>query len=198
MGGSYGLLFFIISLLLIHPTIGLQNIKSHPGRLLGWVSYVAIESFGSMVVQCYWALVNASVDLNFSKRNFGKIVAGAQIGSILGPTVATQAQYIGVPILYMGASFCMFLMVIAMYFYVAHFGAPADDKEGGVSGQGKEEEGVLEGFKLFIRHDYVKGLFAVSCLFNIQVTVMDYMMKVSTPSPPLSYPPLDGTDKPGL
>lgn len=54
------------------------------------------QSFGSMVVQCYWALVNASVDVTFAKKNFGLIVAGAQIGSILGPTLATQAGVIGV------------------------------------------------------------------------------------------------------
>ena len=41
-----------------------------------------------------------------------------------------------------------------------------------------EKEGVLEGFKLFLKHEYVRGLAAVSCAFNIQVTVMDYMMKV--------------------
>ena len=43
---------------------------------------------------------------------------------------------------------------------------------------GKSEEGVLEGFYLFYEHDYVKGLFAVSSLYMIQVTVIDYMMKV--------------------
>ena len=187
MGTAYGLLFFIISLLLSHPTIGLSNINADPSRLLGWISYVAIESFGSMVIQCYWALVNSSVDVRFAKKYFGVIVAGAQIGSILGPTIATQAEHTGVPILYMGASLCMFLMVIAMYFYVMRFGAPEDCAKGEDGGGGSsekaspgaaEEGGVLEGFHLFIAHDYVKGLFAVSCLFNVQVTVIDYIMKV--------------------
>jgi AAA family ATP:ADP antiporter len=44
--------------------------------MIGWISYVTIESFGSMVVQCYWALVNVSVDVNFAKKNYGFIVAG--------------------------------------------------------------------------------------------------------------------------
>jgi len=179
MGLAYGFIFFIISLLLSHPTIGLSNINADPSRALGWVSYVAIESFGSLVIQCYWALVNSSVDVRFAKKNFGVIVAGAQIGSILGPTLATQAEHTGVPILYMGASLCMFLMVISMYFYVARFGAPEGSVgDDGVSPPASEEGGVLEGFRLFIAHDYVKGLFAVSCLFNVQVTVIDYMMKV--------------------
>jgi AAA family ATP:ADP antiporter len=36
----------------------------------------------------------------------------------------------------------------------------------------------MEGFYLFYEHDYVKGIFAVSSLYMIQVTVIDYMLKV--------------------
>ena len=71
MGGAYGVLFTAMGFALMHPTIGLANTKADPTRILGWLSYVTIESFGSMVVQCYWALVNASVDVNFAKKNFG-------------------------------------------------------------------------------------------------------------------------------
>jgi AAA family ATP:ADP antiporter len=92
MGLSYFVIFALIALLLSHPTIGIANTTPDPSRMLGWVSYCAIESFGSVVVQCYWALVNASVDVKFAKANFGFIVAGAQIGSIIGPTVATQVR----------------------------------------------------------------------------------------------------------
>lgn len=187
MGGAYGALFTIMGLLLLHPTIGLANTTADPTRFLGWLSYVTIESFGSMVVQCYWALVNASVDLNFAKRNFGLIVAGAQIGSILGPTVATQASVVGIPSLYLLGAVIMFLMIGAMYLYVERFGIPAEDEQEVApetapdkkeKKSGKSEEGILEGFYLFYEHDYVKGIFAISSLFMIQVTVIDYMMKV--------------------
>ena len=79
MGIFYGVLFFIIALLLMHPTIGLSNSVADPYRVLGWISYVAIESFGSMVVQCFWALVNSSVNVEFAKKNFGYIVAGSHL-----------------------------------------------------------------------------------------------------------------------
>lgn len=54
MGIAYGVLFTVMGLLLMHPTIGLKNNVADPYRLLGWFSYCTIESFGSMVVQCYW------------------------------------------------------------------------------------------------------------------------------------------------
>lgn len=177
MGSFYAILFAITAFLLNHPTIGIQNTVSDPTRLLGWVSYVAIESFGSIVIQCYWALINASVDVHFAKKNYGVIVAGAQIGSILGPTVATQAEVIGVPGLYMGGSFCMIFMVLAMYMYVQRFGPPIERGDSSDSKK-KDKGGVLEGFYLFYEHDFVKGIFAVSSLFMVQFTVFDYMMKV--------------------
>ena len=139
-----------------------------------------------MVVQCYWALVNASVDVNFAKKNFGLIVAGAQIGSILGPSLATQAGVIGIPVLYLFGAVIMFMMVGMMYYYVERFGAPGEEKDS-EEGKGGEiikakksgkEEGILEGFYLMYEHDYVKGIFCISSLFMMQVTIIDYMMKI--------------------
>lgn len=141
-----------------------------------------------MVVQCYWALVNASVDVTFAKKNFGLIVAGAQIGSILGPSLATQAGVIGIPVLYLFGGSIMFMMVSMMYFYVEKFGAPGDDsannREKEITQNVNEkkksgkEEGILEGFYLMYEHDYVKGIFCISSLFMMQVTIIDYMMKI--------------------
>jgi ATP:ADP antiporter, AAA family len=179
MGAGYGALFAIMGLLLMHPTLGLSNTVSSPYRVLGWLSYVTIESFGSMVVQCYWALVNASVDVHFAKKNFGLIVAGAQIGSILGPTLATQADHIGIPLLYMMGAIIMFLMVGAMRLYIKRFGAPHEEPKA-VSDPKKavKDEGIMEGFNLFYEHDYVKGIFVVSSFYMVQVTIVDYMMKL--------------------
>ncbi len=36
----------------------------------------------------------------------------------------------------------------------------------------------MEGFRLLLKYDYVKGIFALSCLFMIEVTILDYAMKV--------------------
>jgi len=185
MGVFYGILFGAIGLLLMHPTIGLPNQQADPSRILGWISYVSIESFGSMVVQCFWALVNATVDANFGKKNFGIIVAGAQIGAIMGPALATQAETVGIPFLYLVGAIVMFSMVAAMYFYVKRFGGVKEDeapsKEEETSAQAKAKKdgaGIMGGFVLLMEHDYAKGLFAVSSLYMVQLTVIDYQLKV--------------------
>ena len=188
MGIFYGGLFFIIGLLLMHPTIGLPNTVSNPTRLLGWISYCAIESFGSIVVQCYWALVNASVDVEFAKKNFGVIIAGAQIGSIIGPTIATQAEYISVPILYLGGSMIMFFMIGAMYLYIERFGIVIEEEDNqpdqvgamfstkldqnsknnkNKTAQNGPEKGILEGFYLLYEHDYVKVRLYICIIYTL-------------------------------
>ena len=185
MGVTYGGLFTVMGLLLMHPTIGLPNSDPSPYRFLGWLSYVTIESFGSMVVQCYWALVNATVDMKFAKKNFGLIVAGVQIGSILGPTVAIQANVVGIPALYLLGAAIMFLMVGAMYLYIKEFGVAIEGDDVSPSSgsssadkKGREGEGIMEGFYLFYDNDFVKGIFAISSFSMIQVTILDYTMKV--------------------
>ncbi len=42
----------------------------------------------------------------------------------------------------------------------------------------KQNAGVLEGCRLLLKYDYIKGIFALSCLFMVQVTILDYAMKV--------------------
>ncbi|CAM9648266.1 unnamed protein product, partial [Phaeothamnion confervicola] len=176
IGGFYAAVFCLISLMLADPEIGIANTNASPDRWLGWVSYCTIESFGSICVSLFWAFVNSSMNLESAKSAYGLIIAGAQIGSILGPSVAAGlATTIGVAKLYSIGSLCMGMMVVMVWGYVRLFGVPATiaKKE-----SNKKSAGVLEGFQLFLKYDYVKGIFAMSCLFMVEVTILDYMMKV--------------------
>ena len=63
-----------------------------------------------------------------------------------------------------------------MWTYVKMFGVAEDKKEKEVV-EKKEEDpkkknkaGILEGVHLFMEHNYVKGIFAISCLFMVEVT----------------------------
>jgi AAA family ATP:ADP antiporter len=198
MGLAFGTLFTIIGIILMHPTLGLSNTSPSPCRLLGWISYCSIESFGSLVVQAYWAIVNANVDVHFAKQNFGYIIAVAQIGSILGPTAATQAETFGIPFLFLGGAGCSFFVVLVMYLYIQEYGDDSDSNEHGTvesikhlesnapllkqnayeTKTAKSDGGVLEAFVLLYRHNFVKGIFCISSLFMVNVTIMDYMLKL--------------------
>lgn len=178
VGSFYACAFSLLALALAHPTYGVANTEASPYRVLGWISYCTIESFGSIGVSLFWAFCNSAMNLEQAKSAYGLIVAGAQIGAICGPTVVTTlAEDFGVPTCYFMGACCMMLMVGIVFLYTKKFGI-MDESVGGTTKSKKSKGGVFEGLKLFWDHHYVKGIFAISCLFMVEVTILDYTMKV--------------------
>jgi AAA family ATP:ADP antiporter len=226
-GTFYFFVFTIISLLLMHPTIGLANQQPSPYRVLGWISYCAIESFGSVMVSLFWSFANSTISLETAKASYGVMVATAQVGSILGPTIVNRyAESWGPAKCYLVGALCMLLLQGTMHFYIRTYGPgeetnkrirQAERKQGDsicdlirplwsggsvISLVGelfmklrrsrttpascssttptkkKNQAGILEGLYLFWEHNYVKGIFAISCLFMVEVTIVDFTMKV--------------------
>lgn len=186
-GTFYLGLFTAIALLLAHPTIGLANQQANPMRLLGWISYCSIESFGSVMVSLFWSFANSNFSLKEAKASYGVMVAAAQVGSILGPTLVNWfADVWGVANCYLLGASCMLWLQLTMYAYVSIYGSAernsADSKQEPLlekkDAPKKKKAGVLEGLKLFYKYNYVKGIFAISCLFMVEVTIVDFTMKV--------------------
>jgi AAA family ATP:ADP antiporter len=185
IGGFYALLFSMIGAALMHPVYGIYNTEADPTRLLGWVSYCAIESFGSIGVTNFWAFANSVYDLERAKKAYGLLIACAQLGSVAGPTLVTQASTLGIPFLYFCGAGCMALMVFMVFLYVQRFGtdkqrADAAELENNAPSKPKKKEkaGMLEGLYIVGRYSYVQGITAVSCIFMVEVTILDYAMKV--------------------
>lgn len=177
-GMFYFGLFSIISGLLLHPTIGLANETPSYGRILGWISYCSIESFGSVMVSLFWSFVNSNFNLETAKASYGLLVATAQVGSILGPTIVNvYAETLGVAKIYFLGAIAMLLLQCSMYIYMTVYGTE-ESRATATPVKKKKNSGVLEGLHLFVKYNYVKGIFAISCLFMIEVTIVDYTMKV--------------------
>lgn len=184
-GSVYFCIFTAISLLLKHPTIGLPNETPSYSRVLGWISYCSIESFGSVMVSLFWSFTNSNFDLESAKSSYGLLIASAQMGSILGPTIVNmKAQSWGVANIYFCGAIAMLLLQGSLYMYVSIYGTNETNTDGTDvqvpkdKKSKKKKAGVLEGIHLFIKHHYVKGIFAISCLFMVEVTIVDYTMKV--------------------
>lgn len=99
IGASYTALFLIVSIVLRTAPLGLSNWAHRPARIVGWFSFVAIESYGSLAVALFWAFTNATVDLEAAKASYGLIIAGAQIGAIIG-VAETKAEWIYQSLIY--------------------------------------------------------------------------------------------------
>ncbi|KAJ1451713.1 hypothetical protein M885DRAFT_529150 [Pelagophyceae sp. CCMP2097] len=193
---SYAFIFVCIGGLLAHKTIGMENTEPSPRRLIGWVSYFAIESYGSLVVALFWAFCNASIELEEAKSSYGLIVAFAQLGAIFGSTLATQVELFHISFLYsLGGVMC--LGVCAMvHGYVKLFGdtelvagghravdsaADGDDASSEPPEPAPKATGlhrVFGGFLLVLEFRYVALLLVISTLYEVVLTVLDFEMKV--------------------
>ena len=191
IGGFYTIIFGLIGLTLAHPEYGIANTQVDPTRPLGWISYCAIESFGSIGVTNFWAFANSVYDLERAKKSYGLLIACAQLGSVLGPTLVTQAAFIGIPGLYFCGASCMGLMVMMVFLHVQRFGTGQSNQENSFDMSSlkstnppkKDKAGILEGLFLVIKYPYVQGITAISCIFMVEVTILDYGMKVGSRGP---------------
>merc|ERR1719498_1349676 len=178
IGSFYFLVFSVIGYLLTHETIGLPNKHISEGRLLGWVSYCSIESFGSIGIALFWSYVNSSMSLKGAKSSFGLIIAISQVGAVIGPTVVSQAKYIGVPLCYTIGACHLVAVAFLVFLFTLRFGVHEDDiKKFNNSSSKKKKAGMMEGLFLLAKYGYVRGIFVISCVYYVQETVLDYTLK---------------------
>jgi AAA family ATP:ADP antiporter len=183
-GTFYFFLFTVIAFLLMNDEIGLANKYQSEDRILGWVSYCAIESFGSVMVSLFWSFANSNISLETAKASYGVMVATAQLGSIMGPAIVNRyAEDWGLANCYLLGAMNMLMLQGTMYTYIKFYGT-AEQREKEMQDpdapppKKKEAAGILEGLYLFWEHNYVKGIFAISCLFMVEVTIVDFTLKV--------------------
>lgn len=149
------------------------------------MSYCAIESFGSIFVSLFWSFVNSTVSLEHAKASYGLIIAGAQIGAILGPTLAVMSSSLGVANLYGFGGLVVGMVWVLMKRFVMLYGTGSPTpKAAAATGKDKGAPGLVEGVYLLGRHPYVAGIFFITCLFEVVVTVLDFEMKVIAKAQP--------------
>lgn len=171
--GAYAVMFLIFGYLLAHPTIGLANKVASPDRILGWAIYLGIESFGSIVVALFWSFVASTTETASAKRGYGLIIAGAQIGSIAGPTLATYAEQIGLIQLVFMVAVGIVIAPMLTVLFVRAFPAVQVDKA-----TEKKPTGMIEGLRLLFSKPYLMGILGVATLYEIVGTILDFQMKV--------------------
>eukprot|EP00967_Tisochrysis_lutea_P128665 scaffold220366_cov35-Tisochrysis_lutea.AAC.4 len=187
--GGYSAIFVATALMLTSTTHGLngpdgQPLPASPSRWLGWVHYFAIESYGSLVVSLFWQYLNSQVNLKEAKAQYGLITAGGQVGAITGCTLVVGSKRFGVPQLYGFGGTLTLVSPLIVAAYLRRFPpSESGDSDAEVGGLGSSaakrvQPGLFEGLRLLFRHPYVLGIFAVSALFEIIATILDYQMKV--------------------
>lgn len=163
-------------------------------KLMGYFAYMAIESYGSLMVATFWAFTNKTLDLERAKKSYGIIVAIAQVGAIIGSTIAASANSLGLPMLFNIGSFGVLLAVLMITVYSVMYPIPrrkevlnsfsySADKLGGEIPSENEVSSAstsnnVSGIHLILKYNYLLLILGLSCLYEVVLTVIDYEMKL--------------------
>ncbi len=179
----YAILFCgFAGILLLKDLYGTQMIGKLALATLGWVSYFAIESFGSLVVSLFWAFTNSTTDSDSAKRGFPFIVAMAQLAAIFGSGTLFFSGSLGTlwPILLL-ASILVLAVIPCVRYFEQH--VPASMMVGNVAAAAteKRKEGFIEGFVsgivLLFSRSYLLGVLVISTFYEAVSQIVEYQMQ---------------------
>jgi ATP:ADP antiporter, AAA family len=155
-------------------------------KVIGYIWYLFVESFGSLVVALFWAFAADTTEATPAKRGFPLVVAIGQLGGVIFPfSVGGLPHRLGLATdtLSMVVLGFLILLIIPLVKYFLK----ATPKELLVSFHGKNEKeekkeqepGFLEGLKLLLKHRYLLGIFAANFIYEVVITIFDFNFKLA-------------------
>ncbi len=169
----YAILFSCIAYFISYPNVGLANSTLSKWRLIGWVIYLSIESFGSLAVVLFWSFVASTNDTVSAKKGYALIVCGAQVGSVVGPRLAQMATWIGIPLLLV----IVVCGILIVPFLVSLFVSKYPNLKEVEPYEEKKTTGPIEGLRLLFSNIYLIGILSIIAFYEIIGTIIDYQMK---------------------
>jgi ATP:ADP antiporter, AAA family len=179
----------IAALLLMHPTIGLSNTMTSPNRIFGWIFYLFIELYSSLIVSTFWAFASSICSPTYAQENYGKIVAVSRVAGIATPllswlvmrklpyscTVSIPMLLIASAVFLLLACLCIAKIMKEIPGYMLH-GYEAVYKSEKTTNH--QKTGLFEGLKLILTQPYVFGIFTLVYIYEALSAITDYQMQV--------------------
>ena len=178
----YASIFLAVGLVIfVSEVYGPRAVGRDLLALTGWVSYYAIESFGSLIVALFWAFTNSITDNEKAKEGFPLVVGLGQIGAIIGSSMLILSPYIGVfwPLLF-GSSILVALVIPLIRHFInttpkehlVGYKAAAksnDQKEGPI-------KSFFSGLILLLTRPYLFGILVISTFYELVSQIVEYQM----------------------
>lgn len=154
-------------------------------KIFGYLWYVFVESYGSLVVALFWAIAADITSPDSAKRGFPLVVAIGQLGGIFGPRFVSQlpkrfdlsTSAVSVYVCAIATALLIFLMrrflrVTPKSLLMSFHGKNEATVE-------KEQEpGFFEGLKLLLQHKYLFGIFGILFIYELITTIFDFNFKL--------------------
>lgn len=177
---AYAFMALAFSAFFMHPTIGLANTVESPSRIIGWLWYVYVESYGSLIVALFWTITTDITKPEAAKRGFPLIVMFGQMGNILGPWLL-RAKRLGfansAPIVGICGLLTLMILVTFWFFLKVTPKKQLESYHATDSGEAHSEPGFFEGLRLILSKGYLLGIFFVVSIYEIIITVFDFQLK---------------------
>lgn len=181
MSVLYAALFFGTALLLDSPTYGIAAPAETRWSFLGWMTYILIESFGSLFPALFYSFLADTTSPETGKKGFFVTATFAQLGAMIGSYIVwSQSKCWGVPFLVKLAAIAT-LIIIPVVAYI-NWSIPKEAMQG-YQGQGgaaekKATPGFTEGLRLIFSQPYLLGIFFWIFSFEAVATILDLQFKI--------------------
>jgi AAA family ATP:ADP antiporter len=190
LAAAYSSLTLVLAVFLFYFQADAATIATYSGfeyyfvKFLGYVIYVFVESYGSLVVALFWAFATDITESASARKGFYLVTCIGQMGAIFGPAfISSLPERLGhststisfmicaVLIMAFGIAIRSFVAVTPKHLLASFHGKneKAEEKE--------QEPGFLEGLKLLVSHKYLLALFAAVASYEIIVTIVDFNFK---------------------
>lgn len=184
--GFYGIIGLFLVYYLHHPITGLQNTTTSPDRYLGWVFYLFVESYISLMVSLYWSFINDVTTPESAQKGYGLIIFGTQSGGVLFTLLGNYLSYDTtlyahrVPLIAL-ISISMFFVIAVIVFILKHFVGDEHLKGYQTHTQTTDDVpkvGFLDGLKVLLTRPYVAGIFVLIFFQELLTTLMGFQMSL--------------------
>jgi AAA family ATP:ADP antiporter len=134
--------------------------------------------FGTVMVGLFWAFVTSSTKTESAKKGYPLIIAGSQLGSILGSWLSYKSKFFGNQLLFTVGALAICFIVPVVIFYL--WSVPVEYRTGNPEAVNakKVKTGMFEGLWLLMTRPYVLGIFGLATLYEVIGTILDFQMKM--------------------
>lgn len=151
---------------------------------VGYLFYVFVESFGSLVIALFWAFATDVTQAGPAKKGFPLVVAIGQTGGILFPYSIGGLPYrlgLSTDALSLFCLGALTLMIIPLvrYFLRVTPSLLLTSFQGQITKKEEHEPGFLEGLKLLLKNKYLLGIFAANFIYEVVITIFDFNFKIA-------------------
>lgn len=179
----YSFLMILFSFYFKYSIYGLNSSFASPFRIIGWLWYVFVESYGSLMISLFWTFAIDTSSPESAKKGFSITVMLGQLGAILGPYFLTPLgkTYFknSAPVVILCALINLFV-ILGVYLFIKFI--PQEELVGFNTESEKESSevknpGFFQGIKLLFSNKYLAGIFSIVAIYEILITIIDFNFK---------------------